>query len=126
MEDGPRNSDMITDCRHMICTKCCQKESNIKDGKEVLCPICRRDWTDWIYEHYPIAVVYYPCARCLTTLVNRPSSMCNDCMEELRQEQQMGRTDEEVHEVDEEEGVDDGVEDISAMLRNLGRSYRSR
>ena len=57
----------------------------------------------------------------------------NDCMEELRQEQQiygdsryMGRTDEEVDEVDEEEGVDDGVEDISAMLRNLGRSYRSR
>ena len=118
----------------MICTKCCQKESNIKDGKEVLCPICRRDWTEWIYEHYPIAEVSYPCARCLISVVNRRSSMCDGCREEM-----YGGGEEEEDE-DEEDAVNEGEEeaqtfmyastddvpDISAMLRSLGRSYRSR
>ena len=112
----------------MICVECCQKESNIKDGREVLCPICRRDWTEWIYEHYPIAVVGIPCAKC--GLRNGHTYDCyndrygfDDSSDEERKE--ADGEEEEVDEVDEEEAVDE-VQDISAMLRSLGRSYRSR
>ena len=136
MEDGPCNSDLITGCRHMICTICCQKESNIKDGREVLCPICRRDWTEWIYEHYPIEDECIPCANC--GLRNGHTYACyNDRYGFDDSEGEEARTvglralyglrfDDSEREAAEDEAEDDDVQDITAMIRSLGRSYRSR
>ena len=111
MEDGPVNSDYITECRHMICVECCQKESNIKDGREVLCPICRRDWTEWIYEHYPIAVQVVDVEEARTVGLRALYGL---------------RFDDSDREAAEDEAEDDDVPDITTMLRSLGRSYRSR
>ena len=146
-------------CRHMICVECCQKIADEKGGREVSCPICRRDWTEWIYEHYPIEDECIPCANC--GLRNGHTYACyndrygfddseggeeeDDGEEEDAEEggeeeavqveeaRTVGlralyglRFDDSEREAAEDEAEDDDVPDITAMIRSLGRSYRSR
>jgi hypothetical protein len=48
-KDGIDNSGYESSCKHYICVKCCWQLSRIE---EVRCPLCREDWTEWIFEHY--------------------------------------------------------------------------
>jgi hypothetical protein len=43
--NGPSNSDIDTDCTHYFCVDCIQR---MYQEDVNCCPICRRDWTDWI------------------------------------------------------------------------------
>ena len=52
-KDGIDNSDYESPCKHYICVTCCRKmckvASEAKD--EVRCPLCREDWTQWIFNN---------------------------------------------------------------------------
>ena len=48
--DGIHNSFLETTCTHYICVYCIRK---LTKQKEVQCPICCEDWTEWIHNAYP-------------------------------------------------------------------------
>lgn len=53
-KDGIDNSNFETPCKHYICVKCCLgliKDKN-EDDDEVKCPMCREDWTEWVFNRY--------------------------------------------------------------------------
>ena len=47
--DGKDNSDYAENCIHYICVKCCMKMVENCNNK---CPICREDWSEFLYERY--------------------------------------------------------------------------
>lgn len=53
--DGPCNSDVPTKCSHWLCTECWMEIRakarcrHCKYLREVLCPLCREDITEWVY-----------------------------------------------------------------------------
>ena len=53
-KDGKDNSGYKEECKHYVCVECCKKL--VKDVcrccDTVKCPLCREDWTDWIFSHY--------------------------------------------------------------------------
>jgi len=53
-KDGKHNSDYQEACNHYTCIKCCVGliKDKCKSCDTVKCPLCREDWTEWIFSHY--------------------------------------------------------------------------
>ncbi len=51
LKDGPENSGVYKNCpcRHYFCVPCIEQMFYHDINT---CPICRFDWTEWIYTHY--------------------------------------------------------------------------
>ena len=49
--DGPRNSDIETECNHWLCTDCWSRR---RDNNLPLCPLCSVDISEWLFSEYPL------------------------------------------------------------------------
>ena len=52
INDGPMNSDFITDCTHFLCVQCWQEIYKQGNGYVYSCPLCREDISEWIIQMY--------------------------------------------------------------------------
>ncbi len=50
-KDGPRNSDIPTECTHWLCFSCWYNRYR-KGLRE--CPICERDVSEWLFSYYSL------------------------------------------------------------------------
>ena len=54
-ECGMKHKEENDKCKHSICLACCYTFGEMlvcDDNYNVLCPLCRENWNEWMYDNF--------------------------------------------------------------------------